>query len=161
MTTVRSRNAAQSQRAQAEDLFEFMLGDLRKKLEPVGRLDVLDGVGEKALGYYAKQGAGRLDANALGRRSRALHLIGQMSEQRGQLDAALGAFKRGADTTAQLLQRAPNDPQRIFDHAQGVYWGGNIAWRRGQVAAAFKPGSAGARAPPACRFTPDTAICRR
>ena len=48
---VQSRIEAQSQRAQAEDLLEFMLGDLRKKLDPVGRLDVLDAVGEKALGY--------------------------------------------------------------------------------------------------------------
>jgi len=35
-------NEAKQQRAQAEDLIEFMLGDLRKKLQPVGRLDVLD-----------------------------------------------------------------------------------------------------------------------
>lgn len=136
VAAIRSRNEAQVQRAQAEDLLEFMLGDLRKKLEPVGRLDVLDGVGEKALGYYAKQEADRLDANSLGRRSRALHLIGEMREQRGQLEAALSAFTRGADTTAQLLQRAPNEPQRIFDHAQSVYWVGYMAWRRGQVAAA-------------------------
>jgi tetratricopeptide (TPR) repeat protein len=136
VTAVRSRNEAQVQRAEAEDLLEFMLGDLRRKLEPVGRLDVLDGVGEKALSYYARQEADRLDPNALGRRSRALHLIGEMREQRGQLEAALRAFTRAAETTAQLLQRAPHDPQRIFDHAQSAYWVGFLAYRRGQVAVA-------------------------
>ena len=130
---VQSRTEAQSQRAQAEDLIEFMLGDLRKKLDPVGRLDVLDAVGEKALGYYGKQDPDRLDANALGHRSRAMHLIGEMRDKRGQLEDALVAFKRAADTTAELLERAPNDGQRIFDHAQSVYWVGYIAWRRGQV----------------------------
>lgn len=130
---LKSRSEAQSQRVQAEDLIEFMLGDLRKKLEPVGRLDVLDLVGEKALAYYANQEPDRLDANSLGRRSRAIHLIGEMREQRGQLDAALAAFQSAADTTAQLLAREPNDGRRIFDHAQSVYWVGYIAWRRGQA----------------------------
>lgn len=133
---VQARNEAQSQRAQAEDLIEFMLGDLRKKLDPVGRLDVLDSVGEKALGYYAKQELDRLDANALGRRSRAMHLIGETRERYGKLDEALTAFQSAADTTAQLLARAPDDGQRIFDHAQSIYWVGYIAWRRGQAQAA-------------------------
>jgi hypothetical protein len=34
--------------AQAEDLVEFMIVDLRTRLEPIGRLDVLDEVGAKA-----------------------------------------------------------------------------------------------------------------
>ena len=130
---VQARNEAQSQRVQAENLIEFMLGDLRKKLVPVGRLDVLDAVGEKALGYYAAQDPDRLDATALGHRSRAMHVIGEMREQRGQLAGALDAFRNAAETTAELLERAPNDGQRIFDHAQSVYWVGYIAWRRGQA----------------------------
>ena len=60
-----------------------------------------------------------LDANSLGRRSRAQHLIGEMRQQRGQLEAALSAFRSGAETTARLLAQAPGDPQRIFDHAFG------------------------------------------
>ncbi len=136
ISAVQSRNDAQRQRGEAEVLLEFMLGDLRKKLVPVGRLEVLDGVGEKALEYYARQDPDRLDANALGRRSRALHLIGELREQRGQLDAAQLAFDRAADTTAQLLARAPQDGQRIFDHAQSVYWVGHLAWLRGDAPAA-------------------------
>jgi tetratricopeptide (TPR) repeat protein len=133
---MQARNEAQSQRAQAEDLIEFMLGDLRKKLDPVGRLDVLDSVGEKALGYYAKQELAGLDANSLGHRSRAMHLIGEMRATGGKLDEALIAFQRAADTTAQLLSRAPNDGQRIFDHAQSIYWLGYINWKRNQAQAA-------------------------
>ena len=133
---VQARIEAQSQRVQAEDLVEFMLGDLRRKLDAVGRLDVLDSVGAKALAYYARQEAERLDADALGRRSRAMHLIGEMREQRGHLVEALTAFQSAADTTAQLLARAPHDGKRIFDHAQSVYWVGYIAWQRGQAQAA-------------------------
>ncbi|HEY6986352.1 MAG TPA: toll/interleukin-1 receptor domain-containing protein, partial [Rhodanobacteraceae bacterium] len=73
---LRARSEAIAQRGEAEGLIEFMLGELRKKLEPVGRLDALDSVGERALAYYSKQDAGSLDADSLGRRARALHLIG-------------------------------------------------------------------------------------
>jgi serine/threonine-protein kinase len=124
---------AQRQRQQAEGLVEFMLGDLRKKLQPVGRLDVLDAVGAQALAYYAAQDAGQLDADALGRRARALHLIGEIAERRGNLDEALRVFQRAADSTAELRARSPHDGQRIFDHAQSVYWVGYIARQRGQL----------------------------
>ena len=127
---------ARRQRLQAESLIEFMLGDLRKKLQPVGRLDVLDAVGEKALAYYAAQDAGRLDADSLGRRARALHLIGEIAELAGNLDEASRLFRRAAESTEELVIRHPEDGRRIFDHAQSVYWVGYIAWRRGQTQAA-------------------------
>jgi serine/threonine protein kinase len=125
---------ARQQRIQAEGLIEFMLGDLRRKLEPVGRLDVLDAVGEKALAYYAAQDAGRLDADSLGRRASALHLIGKMAELRGNLAEASAVFSRAADSTGELMQRFPKDGQRVYDHAQSVFWMGYIARRRGQAA---------------------------
>jgi tetratricopeptide (TPR) repeat protein len=127
---VRARNEAQHQRLQAEGLIEFMLGDLRKKLEPVGRLEVLDSVGEKALAYYGSQEASNLDATALGHRSRAMHLIGEIRDLRGNPAEAQAAFEQAAATTAQLLAKAPNDGQRIFDHAQSLFWVGYAAWKR-------------------------------
>lgn len=127
-------NEAKRQRVQAEGLIEFMLGDLRKKLQPVGRLDALDAVGSQALAYYAAQDAGRLDADSLGRRARALHLIGEIAERRGSLDEALRVFQRAADSTGELVARYPRDAQRIFDHAQSVYWVGYVARQRGRMA---------------------------
>jgi len=124
---------AQRQRVQAEGLIEFMLGDLRRKLQPVGRLDALDAVGEKALAYYGAQDADRLDADSLGRRARALHLIGDLAEQRGRLDEAERDFQRAADSTAELLERHPADGQRMFDHSQSEYWVGYVQWRRGRL----------------------------
>lgn len=135
---VQARNEAQYQRQQAEGLIEFMLGDLRKKLEPVGRLDVLDSVGEKALGYYTGQDAGKLDSTALGHRSRAMHLIGEIRDLRGQPAEAQKAFEQAAQTTARLLAKEPNDAQRIFDHAQSAYWVGYSAWAGGKRETAEK-----------------------
>ena len=131
-----ARDETRVQHARAEGLIEFMLGDLRQKLEPVGRLDALDVVGAKVLDYYAGQQAKHLDADALGRRSRALHLIGEVHNLRGNLDAASRVFRQAAATTAELLAREPDNGQRIFDHAQSVFWVGYVAWQRGEHAAA-------------------------
>lgn len=127
------RNEAQQQRAQADGLVEFMLTDLRKKLEPVGRLDVMDTVGRRALTYYAAQNPATLDPDALGRRSRALQLVAEVRNLRGDSEGALVAFRQAAGTTGELLARRPNDGQRIFDHAQSVFWVGYIAWQRGDL----------------------------
>ena len=124
---VQARDEAQHQRSEADGLVEFMLTDLREKLEPVGRLDALDVVGQRALKYYAGQKPGNLDADALGRRSRALHLVGEVRNIRGDTGAALIAFRQAAATTGELLARDPDNPQRIFDHAQSVYWVGYAA----------------------------------
>ena len=129
---VSERNEAQAQRAQAEGLIEFMLGDLKDKLEPVGRLDVLDAVGKRAMAYYAAQGQG-LDAASLGRRARVMHLMGDLKVRRGDLAGALGLFEEAAKSTGELLAHRPNDPQLIFDHAQSLYWVGALAQKRGQM----------------------------
>src|SRR3546814_16335130 len=43
-----SRQESELRRGQAEHLISFMLGDLRNKLEPLGKLDLPDAVGGQA-----------------------------------------------------------------------------------------------------------------
>ena len=132
----REARQAQQQQAQAEGLIEFMLGDLPGKLKPVGRLDALDAVGDRALAYYAAQSPARLDADSLGRRARALHLIGEIAEQRGRLDEAASRFGAAHDATGELLARYPDSPEHVFNHSQSAFWVGVIARRLGQRDAA-------------------------
>ncbi|WP_293906858.1 toll/interleukin-1 receptor domain-containing protein [Phenylobacterium sp.] len=132
VTALRERDEAVAQRAQAEGLVEFMIGDLRKKLEPAGRLDALDAVGQRALAYYDAQKTHGVEATALGRRARVLHMLGEMRDRRGDPAAALARFQEASRTTAELLRQRPDDPERIFDHAQSVFWVGYIALGRGQ-----------------------------
>jgi hypothetical protein len=110
-----------------------MLTDLRKKLEPVGRLDVMDTVGRRALTYYAAQDVRALDPDSLGRRARALQLVAEVRNLRGDSEGALKAFRQSAVTTGELLSRDPKNGQRIFDHAQSVFWVGYVAWQRGDL----------------------------
>ena len=128
-----ARDAARDQRREAEGLIGFMLGDLRQKLEPLGRLDVLDSVGVRALEYYEKQDTTNLSDAALAQRSKALMLIGEIAQTRGNLDTALRLYRQALAGTEEALRRAPDNPQRLFDHAQNVFAVGYIAWQRGGV----------------------------
>jgi len=134
---ITARHDADQNRAQAEDLVEFMLTDLREKLDAVGRLDVLDSVGAKAVSYYDAQSVDKLGEGSIGRRARAFHLLGEVEELRGDMDDAQAMFDRAAGSTAALLARSPDDPQRIFDHSQSVFWSGYMDIRRGNFATAL------------------------
>jgi len=133
VVALESRDDARDQRREAEGLVGFMLGDLRSKLEPLGRLDVLDSVGSRALEYYEKQDTSSLSDAGLAQRSKALTLMGEIANTRGNLDTALRLYRQAFAGTAEALKRAPDDPQRLFDHAQNVYWVGYIDWQRGRL----------------------------
>jgi tetratricopeptide (TPR) repeat protein len=136
VTAIQSRDAARDQRREAEGLVAFMLGDLKDKLEPIGRLDALDGVGSRVLAYYSKQDASELSDAALLQRARALSLTAEVAYVRGDLGSAQRLYREAMDGTAEAINRNPSDPQRLFDHAQNVFWTADIARQRGQVAAA-------------------------
>ena len=133
---ITARDAARDERREAEGLVSYMLGDLRTKLEPIGRLDALDGVGSRILAYYSKQDASELSDPALLQRSRALNLMAGVAYQRGNLDQAEGLYRQASDGTAEAVTRAPGDPQRLFDHAQNIFWIGEVARTRGETKAA-------------------------
>ena len=133
ITAIQARDAAQEQRRQAEGLVGFMLGDLKDKLEPIGRLDVLDSVGARALAYYEHQEKARLSDASLAQRSKALTLMGQIASDRGNVDSALRLYREAFESTAELVRREPDDPQRIFDHAQNVFYVGDVARQRGDT----------------------------
>ena len=129
LAAIQGQREAERQRAEAESLIEYMLTDLRQKLEPVGRLDVLDSVGQRALTYYEGQSLARLDADALGRRARAVMLVGEVRDLTGDGAAALQAYAAAEQSTAELLARDPGNPDRMFDHAQSVFYVGQLAWQ--------------------------------
>ena len=136
ITAFEARNAAREQRRQAEGLVEFMVGDLKDKLEPVGRLDALDGVGQRVLAYYHQQDAAELSDAALLQRSRALSITAQVAYLRGNFGGATRLYREAMAGTAEAVRRNPEDPQRLFDHAQNVFWIGDLARQQGQISQA-------------------------
>jgi tetratricopeptide (TPR) repeat protein len=133
VTAIQARDAARDQRREAEGLVAFMLGDLKDKLEPIGKLDALDGVGERVLAYYKNQDMSEMTDAALMQRSQALSLMGQVAIARGDLDTAFGLYEASAAGTEEAVRRKPDDPDRLYDHSQNLFYFADIAIRRGRL----------------------------
>ena len=128
-----ARNEAREQRREAEGLVAYMVGDLRTKLEPIGRLDALDGVGSRVLAYYSKQDTSELSDAALTQRSKALGLMAQVADARGDNQTALKLYRQAMTGTAEAMRRNPSNAQTIFDHAQNVFYVGQFAQNSGDL----------------------------
>lgn len=132
VVAIQSRNEAQRQRAEAEGLVEFMLTDLRANLRKVGRLDVMVGVNQRAMDHYSRQGdLAALPPDSLARRARILHAMGEDELSLGRAERARESFAEAHRFTSALLAQDPDEPDRIFSHAQSEFWAGNLAYRNG------------------------------
>lgn len=136
IVAINARDAARDERRAAEGLVGFMLGDLKEELEPIGRLSALDQVGARALAYYERQDKKKLTDDQLAQRSRALTLLGQIATSRADSNSAEARYREAFRSTQELVLRAPDNPQRLFDHAQNVFYLGELARGQGQLAKA-------------------------
>ncbi len=136
IAALNARREAEHQRAEAESLVEFMLTDLRDKLDGEVRLKVLTEVNARALDHYSGQDLTGLAPDALARRARILQAMGEDDGKRGKTDRALAMFQEAYRTTEALLRTDPDNPDRIFAHAQSEYWVGYNAFERSNYAAA-------------------------
>ena len=105
---IRARSEADFRRGQAEDLISFMVGDLRSKLTPVGRLDVLDDVGKKAMDYFAAIPKSSVTDADLMRRSKTLSQIGNVRMAQGKLPEALELFQESVTIAQEVTSRNPS-----------------------------------------------------
>ena len=131
-----ARSEAEHRKAEAEDLIEFMLTDLKAQLQPVGRLDVLDSVGEKVIEYYSAQPSREMTADSLGRSARARHLLAEIELAQGDLEAARSYSTSAYEATRVILERDPTEPARIYEHSQSSFWLGYFAFLGGELEAA-------------------------
>lgn len=132
----RARDLAEARRSQAEGLVDFMLGDLREKLAPIGRLELLDDVGRQALAYFETLPESEFTETELLSRSKALDQIGQVRLNLGDAGGALSALDASLQLASELHRRAPDDPDRLFQLSQSNFWVGYAAWRHGDLDAA-------------------------
>tara|TARA_R110002072_G_scaffold175660_2_gene331588 strand:+ start:381 stop:1838 length:1458 start_codon:yes stop_codon:yes gene_type:complete len=129
ITAVSASQLAQQRQREAEGMVDFMLGDLRDRLEPVGRLDALSGVAQKALDYYAGQDESKLDCDAAGRKATALQLAARVAIDAGDREASFdyaGASKRLTD---RLIKTCVDDPPTLYNAAQAEFWAGEAQRR--------------------------------
>lgn len=131
-----ARNDADLRRTQAEDLIEFMLGDLREQLREIERLDLYQSIGDQALAYFAAQRDEDLSDRALAQRAKNLMLIGEVRLDQGQLSAALAPFEEAVSIMTRLVERDPSDAENQVALANSHFYVGYVHWQNGDLEAA-------------------------
>ncbi len=128
-----ARETAERRRSQAEGLIAFMLGDLRSRLEPIGRLDVLDAVGDQAMDYFGSLEKDELTPEAQLGSARALRQIGEVRLSQGDLDRAFDAFSLSKAQARRLLDSDADAEPVEIELGQSHFWVGYVHLERGEV----------------------------
>jgi DNA-binding winged helix-turn-helix (wHTH) protein/tetratricopeptide (TPR) repeat protein len=129
----RAQREADLRRVNAENLVSFMLGELTSKLRPLGKLDVLDRIGEETLNYLDRSPGTDANRNALLHRAEALSQIGEIELARGAGDKARTSFEKADEVLAALVKRFPTDTDILFQSGQVQFWIGNIDYQQGRL----------------------------
>lgn len=127
-----AKQESEMRRRQAEGLIGFMLGDLREKLEPIGKLELLDAVGDQAMSYFATLGERGTPKEMLAR-AVALKQIGDVRFNQGELTPALKAFQQSLIQAEALHRAEPSNNDYLFELGQAEFWVGYVAWQRGEL----------------------------
>jgi len=128
--------AAERRQKQAEDLVDFMLGDLNDKLRQVSRLDILEAVDDQAMNYFQSLPTADVTDAALAQRAKALEKIGSVRQDQGRLSAAMESYQAASKLAAALAEKAPADTTRQLAYAQVLAFVGMTHWYQGQLDAA-------------------------
>jgi len=133
ITAVIARNDAERRQKQAEDLVDFMLGDLNDKLRDVNRLDIMEGVDDKAMAYFASLPSTDVTDESLVQRAKALEKIGSVRLDQGHLPAALESYEASLTLISALANAAPRDVHLQLAHAETVAFIGKTHWFQGDL----------------------------
>lgn len=130
---VTARQTAERRQKQAEELVDFMLGDLNDKLGQVQRLDILEATDNQAMRYFQSLPTADVTDQALGLRAKALQKIGSIRMSQGNIPAALESYRAAWLLAGELVKRAPTDPVRRVTYADSFKWIGNAYWYQGDL----------------------------
>jgi len=122
-----ARSEAEQRRNDAESLIDFMVGDLRDRLRPVGRLDVLDGVANEAISYYEGQELSTLGCSERGRWGRAINLASEVAVKKGSFEEFELYTNNSFALTKKNVQLCKSSNSSIFDYSQSAFWSGYSA----------------------------------
>ncbi len=125
-----ARQYAEQRRSQAENLIDFLLVDLRRDLEPIGKLSILDKIGDQAMEYFAGVPSDRLSEDELAAYAKALHQIGKVRFELGRTPEAEEAFRQSLIQAQSLVDRHGDRADRLFELGQSHFWLGFLHWQQ-------------------------------
>lgn len=136
ITAITARNAAENRREHAEELVGYMVGDLKTKLDEVGRLDILEGMGGRVSEYLESLDPDEVTDESLNQQAQVWRQLGEVAMEQGQLIDALKSFVTSREIIAELNRRNPDDPNYLFELGNAEFWVGYVYLEKGEFAAA-------------------------
>ncbi len=124
---------AQARRQQAEELLTYLLGEMASQLRPVGRLSLLESIGQQALQVLGGQEATDvLSTEDLVKRVKALLMLAEVNLQKDHVHVAAQALA-SAERWLQQAQRQSADEEAVLRQGtQLAFWLGELALQQGR-----------------------------
>lgn len=121
------RQAREAQR-RSDELLDFMTGGLRDSLARVGRLDVLEAVGEKARRYFDSIDATLLDDSIRLQHAKIVRQLGEVRLRMGKHAEAVRVLEESLARAESVIGRNPDSRDALFERGQSEFSLGE-AWR--------------------------------
>ncbi len=113
-----ARVRAEADRDRAEGVMGFMVGEMQRGLEPLGRLDLLAGLGQKAKAYYDDLPAEDRHPRSLRNGATALRNLGDVHFEQGDLPAAKAAYEAAVAFAQDLSEGDEGDSGYLLTQAR-------------------------------------------
>lgn len=146
--SVRSYHAeqvAQQKRLEAESLLGFMVGEFADKLRSVKRMDLLDGISNKALEYFTNQADEgnslfsftdqKTEFNNRFQYAQTLEAMGEVAYSRGKTSEAYTAFENARTRLEKLLKIRPDNLELLTLAGANAFWLGQLHYDKSDYAA--------------------------
>ncbi|RTL21100.1 MAG: serine/threonine protein kinase [Burkholderiales bacterium] len=128
-----AEQAAQVRRQQAESLLSYLLGEMANQLRPVGRLSLLEGIGQQALLVLGSvDPAEAVSTTDLLKRVKALLMLAEVNLQKERLEAVAEALSAGERWLALAQRQSPQDEDVLRQATQLALWKGELALDQGR-----------------------------
>ncbi|MTV40664.1 nSTAND1 domain-containing NTPase [Duganella radicis] len=125
LTARSAQTQAETHRAEAEDLMGYMLGEFADKLRPLGKLDLLDSISNRALSYLSNTTQSN-DDTTLTQRAKSLQLISEVRLARADPIGANTALLAGRGILQNQLKSLPKNTPLLKIAGENAFWLGQI-----------------------------------
>ncbi|WP_240222842.1 winged helix-turn-helix domain-containing protein [Rheinheimera hassiensis] len=120
----KAEQQAQQKRLAAENLLGFMVGEFADKLRSIGRMDLLDGISNKALEYFSDFSSANdhLTAEARFKHGQTLEAMGEVAYSRGKIDEAVAALQAARVKLLSVLAEQPDNLELLKTLGANAFW---------------------------------------
>ncbi|WP_049974390.1 winged helix-turn-helix domain-containing protein, partial [Azospirillum sp. B4] len=122
-----AEKTAQQRKHQAEDLMNFMVGNFADKLRPLGRLELLSDIGEKAMSYFGQESLSNLTPEDRAQQAKALQTLAEVARSRADPKSAQAALAKAKSLLDANLTQGRESLELLKDLGAVAFWMGQIS----------------------------------